>query len=115
MTGGFFKPVDNVTYILDASTSNAPAHVLVPYDYEGSFAVQTSGSRAQARVQWDSDVEDPFSKERNRSIVLDEWERGRMAGTMYWGDQIPQRKDLGDIRMRTSEDDVTLLTNWIVG
>ena len=47
----FLKPVDSVAYILDASTSNTPAHVLVLYDYEGSFAVQTTGSRAQVVVK----------------------------------------------------------------
>ncbi|KAJ3709839.1 hypothetical protein C8R42DRAFT_408505 [Lentinula raphanica] len=93
------------TFILDASTSNAPADVHLSPDYAGSFSLQTDND-GKTQVQWNKDATDPWGKGRKPVLEMEEDSAQRKSGSVYWGDEVP--KTMGDVRVRTTERDVRL-------
>ncbi|THV00718.1 hypothetical protein K435DRAFT_963879 [Dendrothele bispora CBS 962.96] len=129
-TGGprFGMGVDKALFFLDASTTNAPALMYVHPDYEGLFDIQTTGGDASI-LETDQlvhpDYEGLFNIQttggtasiletdqldgRKRVIDIDRVnEKDHKAGKIYW-DEEPPYDEQGDINLRTTKQDVTIL------
>ncbi|KAK7462692.1 hypothetical protein VKT23_007280 [Stygiomarasmius scandens] len=95
---------DKAILFLDASTSNAPAFLELPVEYEGSFDLETTSGSALV----DYNPDDRNSKGEKR--VFDMYkahQKSHKAGSVYWGDKPPQ-EDQGDIRLRSTKENVII-------
>ncbi|KAK7462689.1 hypothetical protein VKT23_007277 [Stygiomarasmius scandens] len=91
-------------FMLDASTSNAPAFLYLYPNYEGSFELETTFA-GKAMVNYDPSTSDGNGRKR----VVDmhrTHQRSHKAGSIYWDKE--SRGDLGHIGLRSTKKDVVI-------
>ncbi|KAI0684500.1 hypothetical protein BC835DRAFT_633066 [Cytidiella melzeri] len=98
-------------FVLDASTSNSPASILLHNDFDGMFDLQTTrriwgGGKAEIDLNVGRD---PLGKNRIRNLVFDRQDKAYKAGKIFWG-EVPVEESMGDVRLRTTGKDVTIRT-----
>ncbi|KAF5381736.1 hypothetical protein D9615_005391 [Tricholomella constricta] len=92
----------NASFYLDASTSNAPATVVLHPDYEGTYDLKTSV--ADALIE-ETDMKDPSGMGRERTVERTS-EGHRTRGSIFWsynGEPSEEGKKRGSVRVRSSK------------
>ncbi|KAK7039345.1 hypothetical protein R3P38DRAFT_2899015 [Favolaschia claudopus] len=100
---------DNVSFFLDASTSNAPAQLHLFPEYEGPYDLQTT--QAAARVKEISGaVPDPAGKGRHRTVTKTGDGSSHAQGKVYWSHDgnPPEGFERGHIKITTSVSPIEL-------
>ncbi|KAF5381737.1 hypothetical protein D9615_005390 [Tricholomella constricta] len=93
---------DNATFYLDASTSNAPATVMLHPDYEGNYDLKTS--IADALIE-ETDMKDPSGMGRERTVERTSGGH-RARGSIFWsynGEPSEEGKKRGSVKVRSSK------------
>lgn len=99
-------------FVLNASTSNAPATLLLHNEFEGTFDLQTSaklGTGPKASLEVGTGGRDPANDGRQRVVEYDRRgnERGHKFGKIFWGKE-PAPEEMGEVRLATTGKDVII-------
>ncbi|KAF5368965.1 hypothetical protein D9758_003001 [Tetrapyrgos nigripes] len=95
---------DKAIFLLNASTSNAPASLHLPKEFQGTFNMSTTSGTASLKLN--SDQRDRDGQKRVVSMDIAN-AKAHKAGKLYWGGEPPE-SDQGDVKLKTSKKDVTI-------
>ena len=97
-------PVDSSLYAV-VHTSNSPAQVTLHRAFEGAFSL-LGMPFPRPIVQWDTSVEDPAGRGRERTVRVDGVQGSLVYGKVFWGDEGVRN---GTVQVETSNSPLRLL------